>query len=556
MKHLYKYLIGLMALFAQCSAQARCGPAHPEDIEPALSPIVVKVPPVLAQQSKEVEELVQRAACFLEQERIDRVCFEFAHNPEWRHPSTKLFLIDEQDAIWFILDEDLLTWEQLRKRVTLEGPLLPVEMRVQGRGGGWLSFLWNQGLVRTYVKNVDKCGRLYTVGAFLFAEDPFLQVQEQVFVADRFLNHHGLQATIGQLNAPAGQFLRGSYSVALYDDTGVCLADSYDISMVGSSARDWKDDRQRSLFAGFLACTEKTGIGWTDHTVDGLLQRIFVSRVKEPLSKDQKFYFLASGYFPQVNDAFVINMVKKAREEMEREGSVQAFKNFAKHHKRFYKARLSLVIYDEQGIVKAESKYPSVIGVNAYNRKDQAGYLVTQDILETILSQGSGWVFQYILNAAELIYGERVILPEGTFVVTVQGYTPLTKKNASAAIVEWLCRRLTMQPAVSIFKALNNGAAIWNRGFKGSGQGNIYSDLFVEIYDAQGFCLTAGSHVVKMWTKMDSSFKRNIKQLLHRKQKGDWFVDRMGFLTRFYYARVLHKSPSEIYYLFCGYKTP
>lgn len=510
------------------------------------------------QTSQTVMDLVDRAARFLSGRKLDTVSIDFTHNPSWREPNTKLFLIDDRNRIWCIRDEYTLIWKVLKQKATLQGGDIPFAMRRLGTKGGWISFLWNEEFVRVYVKNVRRANRLFTVGAFLFAEGPSQQVKELVFTARNLLKRAGLATAVEQINSPTGQFLKGSYSVALYDSEGVCLANSYNLACVGSRAQDRLDDEGQGAFGKYLRVTESASYGWVKSMYVGHLERMFVARFRDPKGPPHKFYIITSGYYPEVNDAFVVSMANKAVEIIKREGAQKAFDMFSPvtGSNPYYMARLFVVVYDEKGVIRAHSRFPSVVGMNAYFRKDQAGYFITQNILNTVLSKGEGWIFNYITNAAELIYGQRIDLPEGTFVATIQGYTPLDKEHISASIVEWLCSRLSVEPPLRMFKALNQGAAVWNQGFKGTGQANVYSDLFTEIYDEQGFCVTAGSQVHKMWKKMDSGFSHSLATLIKSRKLEGWFKDRDGALTRKYYVKRCLNEPSQSYSIFVGYVWP
>ncbi len=505
-----------------------------------------------------VINLVEEGVQFLQTHTVDEVCVDFTYNPRWREPDTKLFLIDERNRIWCIRDEPNLIWKILEHKATLLLGNIPYAMRERGVQGGWLSFLWNEQLVRVYVKNVTKGRRTFTMGAFLFSEGPRQQVKELVFTARNLLKQVGLNTAIERISSPTGQFLRGSFSVALYDYDGICLANSYNLTCVGSRAQDRIDDSGKQAFEKYVHVTKSAPYGWVDSVYNGIRERMFVARFTYPNAPAHRFYILTSGYYPQVNDEFVVSMTHEAKAVMEREGAEKAFAIFSPvtGHNPFYKARLYLVVYDEKGVIKAHSRFPSLVGVNAYYQKGQAGYFLTQRILNAVSKKDQGWAFIYIRNAAELVYVQRVTLPEGTFIVTIQGYSPLDKEHTSAAIVEWLCGRLTVEQPLLLFHSLNRGAAVWNLGFKGTGQANIYSDLFIEIYDKHDFCVSAGAQVHKMWKKMDDGFKHSLSKLKRASKPEGWFYDKVGGLTRRYYIKNCVLSSGDSYSIFVGYVWP
>lgn len=501
------------------------------------------------------EQFVEEAANFFARNSAHTACTDFTHNPQWRFPSSRLVVIDEKGLIWFLMDKPVHLWTPLADLKTERNVPLTHDMRLQGQKGGWVAFIWDQALVRAYVKNVHKADQLFTIGLLVFSENPRDQIQEQVLAAYSYLRDHGIKRTAEEINNPNGRFLHGSLSVALYDQDGICLADSFDWTHINQRSTNWLDDSGQSVFSQFVAAAQHSpsGNGWVKYTFQGMIEHAFVKYV--PHRNPKKFYILASGYYPAVDEKFVVNFAQQASDYIKQYGIHKALADFAEQRTTFYKARLALVIYDEKGIVKAQTRFPSLIGVNAYNLRDQAGYPITQLILKKGLEEGHGSVFQYVANAAEPVYCQKLVVPEGVFVITVQGFTPLHKMTLAAGIAEWLSYRLANQPARIIMNALNQGDVVGNIGFRASGARRVYTDFVIEIYDGQGFCLSAGSNYYLIWQAIDRGMKLSVEKMKRAGASSGSFHDVHQGIGRDYYLKECVKSAREKYYIFVGYHT-
>lgn len=504
-------------------------------------------------RNRQVEQFVEEAARYFLGRSNNAACTQFTQDIRWRFPHVKLFVVDEHDLLWFITDELPHIWTRLLSVKSSLGLPLIQTMRQKGPQGGWVAAIWNEDLVKAFVKNLRKGRHLYTIGALVFVESAAEVAHELLLRAHTFIQEAGLKRAIEQMNNPNGTFLRGSLSVALYDYGGICLADSYDTTRVGQNTSAWVDDRGRLVFRDYQEALKLGGgAACLEHRFHGNLQRVFLHSVIDPHTK--KVFILASGYYPDVDENFVIDFGRQAGEVLLKRGTQQAFADFIAQREKYFKARLSLVIYDEKGIIRAHTRFPSVVGSNAYDRLDQAGNPITKIILQEAQDYGHGWVFYYRANAAELVYLEKLITPEGTFIITVEGYTPMTKHQIAASIAEWLASRFDREPASMVLGAISRGESIWNRGFRGA-QGQIYSNFFVEIYDTDNFCLTAGSEHQKIWQPMDKGFLESMKVMRKKRLRSGWFSDYKDKMRRSYYICPSTKG-DEKYTVFVGYRVP
>ncbi len=504
------------------------------------------------ENAREIESFVKDATLFFSQRKTHAAVLEFKNDIRWKKQHLELFVVDEKDVVWYLENEYYLTWLTFSKLKNINKEPLFKTMRSMGSKGGWSKFLWNQDLVYSYTLNVKKGKSSFIIGAIVFEESVPLQVQEQVFRARNYFINEGFNSTVEQINNPSGQFVYGSISLELYNHEGTCLADSYDNTNVGRESNEFRDDNGNLIFADYLKATEnEPGYNWIEHKFGGLHRRSFVLRLH--LSEIKNFYILVSNYYPQVNENFVIQHVKNAISYLKKKGVEKALADFSKPHGEFYKARLSIVVYDQNGIVKAHSKYPSVVGLNAMDRLDQGGYPITKNILSLMESQGKGWIFHYLANATEMVYGQKIETSQGPLIITAQGYTPISPRAIASGIAERISRTLLTSPTATVLHQLNFGGSLWSRGYIGVQESPAYGDIFIEVYTSDGFCASAGFNHDKMWKYIDPAFFKAAKKLKKSQKIGAWMYAKQRDMSRYFYIRYCQKSPIEKYYIFAGY---
>lgn len=465
----------------------------------------------------------------------------------------RLFLINEDDIILFFTDEFYRLWTNFPNVQNLQNVPIIDLIHEKSVTGGWIKdFLWNDSIVTTYVKNFVKNGKKYILGAILFLENDEDNVEELLFRAYNYYKNNDLDTTIVEINNPACSFLLGTFSIELYDSDGTCLADSYDITRVGRQSNFWIDENKEAVFPKIKqAADNEKDSGWFEAIFyQGLVKKMFVLKFLD--KKSQQFFYLVSGFYPSANnEKFVLNLAKTVREKI-LDDKDKIIEEINSPRGYFYRARISVVILDENGHIVADSKFPFLTGKNVLEEVDNGGFFITKKILEKAkeVNDKGGWVIKYNNNAAELVYVENVKLPSENLILTVQGLTPLTSQTFSFVRTEWICKMINTNVTHDIFLILNSP----NETVKGlSSDPQIYGDLFSEVYDFEGFCVVSPFDPDGLWKKMDSGLIDIIEQVKKEKVQAGWFNYDVGNIKKYFYLKLCEKSVDEKYWVLVGY---
>lgn len=506
-------------------------------------------PPASEHIRNAARAFVESAITYIKDTDIFQACTGLNNDTRWKKENTKLILFDHHGIIRLLQGENYRLWSSrfLRELKTFNDVGLLNELKDKHEGQ-WLElFSWQEDLISGYFKNVVKNGTTYTLGALIFSENAVSQVEEKVLKAKKSIEQHGLDSTLLEINNPNGAFMTGALSVAVYDRDGLCLADSFDQTHVGQRSIGWRDDTGKSIIEEFRAVTRTNRYGWITNTFSGETQHTFVLKT----TKDARDYYLVSSYYPAVNDDFVTVMARNARDTLIREGPEKAFALFNTRKAPFYKSRLSTVVYNDRGVIMAHSRYPYLKGVDSWDYVDQGGYRITQELIRRTLKDGTAWVYSYIRNAMQPVYAEKVTLPEGTFVISIHGYTPTSLEWLCARRAEFLCRQIPQDSFETVIQTLNFQPIDTDTHRLYDVQTWFHGDAFFEIYNRDDFCIAAGPYREKLWEPLNPDIAQRVKQLRAEGHESAWFdYDRNSMRYRAYLRLCPHDS-----LLVAGYST-
>jgi hypothetical protein len=489
-------------------------------------------------RNPQIQELVDDAVNFLREEGPDRACVSFLHDDSWWTPNVKLFVVNPQNQTLIVDDEYYRVWQSANVFKTLEGEGLFPLLRKEQQRSAWLLTFWNDDLAHLYVRQVEipeKAGAAYYVGALFFVHSPRHTAMELVLKTRVFLLQNDLNTTIQYINNPIEDAKRGSLTVALYDSNGICLADSYTPSLVGRSIASWLDDKGNHVLDSFIKATNtETDQGWAVN-------------IRKPNSN--LFYLLACGYYPQVNRKYVIKLGRQAADFIKENGE-KAFEKVSSVNGAFNKGRLSVVVYDTQGIVKAHSTLPMFTGSNFMHYKDQLGLMLVQKIIDSILKKKETWVHTYKNRATEIIYCKKVEVENNTYIVTVQGFTPFTEASSALGLVELGYFILASTPTMSAYRILNGlGDLSSTQRFA------PYGNVFAQVY-YQGFCIgqrQSAEDLLALWGKLDEPLQEQAEKLRKENKAGGWVRYTKNGRPLSVYVRVADTPNLKDYVVIGGY---
>lgn len=114
-----------------------------------------------------------------------------------------------------------------------------------------------------------------------------------------------------------------------------------------------------------------------------------------------------------------VTLVKQAIEMAKKQGEEATFKEIMNSNGRFLVKDLYLYVADTTGVCYAHGVLPVMVGKNMLNLKDKDGKNFTQEMINLVLKNNSGWVDYSWTNpksgkiAPKTAYGEKWISPKG-----------------------------------------------------------------------------------------------------------------------------------------------
>lgn len=497
------------------------------------------------------ENLVNNAIKYAHDHTIYDTCISLKHDTQWQYPNTEIIIFDEENIIWLCTCQGSYIWDKQQLKTLKTADLIPVTQIANEKGafGVWVPFLVYQGnIANAYFKNFTKNGKRFTLGALVFPMNNLHEAAKMVLKASDYLKENGLYQLIDATNRLVGPFIQGNLSISIYNNLGINIADSYDMTRVGIGSDFWVDDDKKNVFDTYKKATDnERGFGWATNRFKGQEKNTLI--LKAIAGTIPQEIYISSGYYP-LTDTTIENLANKTKKLLQKVG-VALFDEPSQVTAETHSARLNIVIYDDKGTVQLHTRYPALRGINLINHIDHAGNYITKEITEKALKDGSGWIFSYIFNAIQPIYLEKITLPEGTFIITIQGYTPIDKKNIIASRAEIIGKYLLNHTFKNTMRALNGMDQEENIPFQSWQHGGF----FYRIYDKSGFCVNAGIHYNKIWDKADKEIFTFLNQLETNKKGGDWFSYKRKNKKFNIYVKRITKSPTEKYIIVVGYSS-
>jgi len=505
---------------------------------------------VSSTSSQDIETRARQTLATLDREAtIEDVCARLTSDPQFVLPSMQFIVLDDTGRIWFLTNGNYRLWTLFDEREALTDAPILAKIKASGDAGIWFDFFWwENDLVRGYFKRFTKNKQVFYLGIIHFDESEEYQRAELLFRMHMFNREHGIEKTIQALNSPSGPFVYGTSGISLYTEEGLCIADSYDQTRVNLNIKNTKDDDGNLIFAKIQAAApqERESYGWTSYKENGLTKRVIVHRVHRTGGRGN--FLATSSYFPDLTLAFVEPLVDEISAFIAKEGT-DAFTVLNSPKNRFIKGNLAIVVYAPDGTLVVHSEYPSLVGVDALKHVGQRGKLTVPDVIRTIMREGSAWLYHYILNAAIMIYGKKVITKDGTFIVTVSGFMPDTRQHAAEIRNDLICQFLEINAPAYALRTLNQNAST-SLNFGPISYGNLNSMVF----NAEGFCIAAGPHRHQLWTPLSSTLRKAVESMKQNKQIRLWtnFIERS---IRYDVAITVCTKGAHKYILVSGYMT-
>jgi cytochrome c len=448
----------------------------------------------IARKEVSAKNMVEMAVTLLAKKSMAEVCNTFIFDPAWRKGELIMFVFDGTGVcLMHGLDRDVI-WQNFGNEKDKTQRSFIAEMIEKGEHGGWVNYVWDNAIHHAYVRAVQKHGKNYIIGCGFYPQSSRFRTQTLIESAIAYIQEHGAKDAFPRINNTSGIFIKGDIYIVALDFDGTCVAHGNDLSLVGQNLLAWQDDENEvNHYRTIIEMAQSLeGRGWVTYKKDGTQKVVYVAKVTDPSSKQS--YAISAGYYPDVDEISVRNLVKKGVDYVKRNGREGLEREFLSKAMRFGSIRL--FVYDTEGNVIVDAYDPQFIGQNIMWLKDPDGRPILKLIIEQALQFDRSWVRYLRRNEYKLTYVEKVSTADGVFIVG-GGYFPASKEEDARGMVLRAVEFLTRNTKEEAFKAFVDAHGDF-----------IHGDIHVEVHDAQGFILVDGKYRYFLWNN-DNAVKDN-----------------------------------------------
>ncbi len=450
------------------------------------------------QQAKEssIIELVNKAADYLEHHTVQEACSAYMNDDSFVSGEVSLFMFDIHNTELVAHDVPALLWKNVYTLKDDFGRFFAQEMteKAQG-GGGWVVYAWQGAIKTSYVKMVKKNEQSYVIGAGYYPHSKSDTVTNMVKAAVALFNQYMEKkqpavSLFSLLNYPLNtQFILGDLYLYALDFNGVIVAQGDRPRLVGSNSLEHRDPqgKQENLeIINKLKETKSGGI-WVEYISRNAPKRVYAEKVADAEGKE---YFLACGYYPDVDRQKVVELVQRGFQYMEAHGRTAAVQEFStKRSDTFRYGDLSLFVYNLTGECVADGKNEESIGKNHWDNKDDEGKYYVREMIEKA-KDGGGWLNFRMKGAFQSVYVEKIDLSIDQFVIGSSIY-PISKPDTMMLMLSSAMSYLRDHTVAQSLRAFVDPESDFTRG-----------DLYIFVFDTTGLCYAWGIEHNLVWQNL------------------------------------------------------
>lgn len=484
--------------------------------------------------------LVKKAVPFFKKRSMEESCKSFFRDTRWRFGEIGIFVFDDVGVCYVFGQDDTVIWKDFYDEKAQFAESFIPEMLQVGKEGGTVSFHWNNTLMRAYVRTVEKDGKTYIIGAGFYPASAAFATQELVSSAVQYGETHSAKDLFQQINNPRGKFIHGAVYLYVYSFEGIVMAHGESAELVGQNVIDEMTSDGKYRAREMIAIAKShDGEGWYSYkSMQGDLEkRVFIKRFTDTLTG--KNYMVAGGYYPDLDANAVIGLVKRAASYLRANGAERAFPEFSKRLGMFATGSAMLFVIDMNGIMRADMANPGFVGLSLLNAVDTVGKPIGKTEIAAIERDPSGtWVGFSLRNSYQMVYLEKVTIPDGSFIVGA-GYYPIEKYIHVRFMVDRAVLFLKDTSKEQAFDMFTSGDAEFLRG-----------DLSIFVYNPKGIILVDGKARSRIW-KDDKNLRDDKGRLISdrvatiAREGGGWFEYMYNHSIRRIYVNLVEKETGK-----------
>jgi signal transduction histidine kinase len=335
---------------------------------------------------------------------------------------------------------------------------------------------------------VRRGNKTFVIGAGFYPESDGFAVQQLVQRAVNYAENNSAKALFPRVNSPEGVFVQGDIYLWVFSFEGNVYAHGNNQAIVGRNQINWQDSNGKYRNQIIIDKLKNQKSAWINYTgTGGIAKRAYVEKFTDP--ETGKKYFVGSSYYPNVESDMTISFVNRAVDYLKEHGVSDSQRVFNSQASDFIQGPLRLFLYDMKGKTLVDTDDPEFIGKNLINLRDPEGKYVVKSILAEAKDNGSGWVSMLDKNEYKELYVQKVIIPDGEFVIGA-GFWPASKGNSAMALANKATNHLQNNMIQDAFADFSRLSSEFLRG-----------DLFVSVYDESGITLVYGPYKRFVWSE-------------------------------------------------------
>jgi signal transduction histidine kinase len=458
----------------------------------------------LKQKRNTILQLMTEGEKFLQQHRAYDAFHAFTHNPDFFKGELYLFVLDTDGTFLAHGQQTELVWRNfLNVRDNFGTPFIKTMLKVAKKGGGWVTYQWRDATKISYVKEVNKDGKIFVLGCGYYPHskaDAVVSLVKGAVAMFKQAMKEGrpIEEVFSTFSYPLGRFVHGDLYLYALDFNGVHFAHGDRPGFIGTSAYDYRDAHGKYVNQEIIAKLKDGADGvWIEYFSKNADKRAYAEKVTDNNGKN---YFISCGYYPKAGQDQLIDLVRRGYEYMKGQGVSIAANAFSdKRSNDFRYGDLFLIVYNLKGKCIAHGGNPDLVGQNFWDDQDQDGRYYVREIInkseQLKLEAGGGeapggWVNYKLKNSFVSTYVKPIKIGLKDYVIC-SGLYPITKKETAI---------LLAQSAASFLRTSTEKVALGE--FTKTDGKFIQGDLDVFVYAFNGICLAYGDDFDYIWRNM------------------------------------------------------
>lgn len=448
----------------------------------------------IQKRRKLCEALVEKGIELLKKTSLDQACSIMSNSPDYVIGEMYLYLFDLKGTCLMHGQDEYLIWRNIGElKDRYDSTIMQNVLTMAETGGGWTSYRWRNATKNTYVRKVEKEGKSYVIGTGFYPHSKRASVESMVKTAVALFNnamkHDETPSSVfSLLGYQAGPYIYGDLYFFALDFDGKIMVQGDSPDLVGKSAWEAADEEGKRINQVIIKelkqKTEHEGV-WIEYKSKRAVKRAYAEKI---IDKTGKPYFIACGYYPDVDRKSAVDLVRQGFRYLKSQGLTEAVKAF-NTDRLFRYGSLSIQLYTMKGICLANGEHPRLVGNDFYDEKDDDGKYYMQAIIRKA-AEGSGWVDYKDRNVFKSVYVEKVQLSSESYIIT-SGLYPASKRESTILLVK---------TAVDYFKDHSREEAL--RKFVEHEGPFIRGDLGIFVIDFNGLCLAYNDDNNLIWKNL------------------------------------------------------